>query len=135
MQGGILQESFCQTQCRHRLQRRSFIHPITHQPELLPLKLHPDSCSAFFCATMEQKLNSLLSLYGHLSADLTDTVLPLAFPKQQRFFLVSLTTFSISSRSHCDVSLTISDSWRRDLRSLQFQYMVTFCHVNQTLPT
>ena len=52
MQGGTMQEQFCQSQYPHRGQRRSFIHPITHQPELLPLKLRPGS--PFFGVTMEQ---------------------------------------------------------------------------------
>lgn len=48
-------------------------------------------------------------------------------PPSKNGFSVPLTTFSISSRSHCDVSLTISDSWRRDSRSW---YMLTIHSVN-----
>lgn len=75
MQGGTLQEQFCQTQqYPHRVQRRSFIHPVTDK--LLPLKAPPYSI-VHFCILYGAKMLFSCRLYRRLSADLKDIILPL----------------------------------------------------------
>lgn len=83
-----------------RMQRRSSIYSTTDQHEPDVFKAPPWILLDFNKLKWSTALVDLLR-YSHLSPN----------PTEQRFVL-SLTTFSISSRSHCDVSLTISDSWK-----------------------
>ena len=53
MQGGTLQEQFCQTQNPQGVQRRSSIHPVTDKPEPQTRKLRP-LLLFLFLATIKQ---------------------------------------------------------------------------------
>lgn len=54
MQGGTLQEQFCQTRYPHGVQRRSFIHPVISKHEDVALKLHPADPISFSAILAEK---------------------------------------------------------------------------------
>lgn len=99
------------TQGWPRMQRRSCIHSVRDRPRLHSATpthhwLHLHHRFIHFRTSL-RPVSTPNSLAERLP---TYTTWPRPLPQPQEQQVAALTTFSISSLSHCDVSLTISDS-------------------------